>query len=74
MPQIDDGPTDGPPGRALKTVCVKLTVNEARELFDSLQVWAEDAAEGLVDPGWHTHITHADGNELTVAIGTDPPR
>jgi hypothetical protein len=69
MPQIDDGPTDGPPGRPLKAACVTLSVAEARELLESLQVWGEEAAEGFVDPGWHTHVTDSEGNELTIAIG-----
>ncbi len=77
MPQIDDGPTDGPPGRPLKTAWVTLSVAEARELLEALQVWGEEVPEGLVDPGWHTHVTDSEGNELTIAIvpreGGDKP-
>ena len=31
MPKIDDGSTDGPPGRALQTVTVELSGDEAYE-------------------------------------------
>ena len=69
VPRIDDGPTDGPPGRQLKSAWVTLTTDEARELLTALAFWDEDALQGEADPDWHTHITDADGNELTVAIG-----
>ena len=65
MPVIDDGPTDGPTGRRLKTAFVSLTIEEAEELLEALRLWRE---EGVQDPGWHTHLTDADGNELTIAI------
>jgi len=68
VPRIDDGPTDGPPGRRLKSAWVTLTVDEARELLEALRFWDEEVAEGAQDPGWHTHIEDADGNELTVAV------
>ena len=68
MPRIDDGPTDGPPGRQLTSACVDLSAAEALELLDALTLWAEDVAEGSVDPDWHTHITGADGSELTISI------
>jgi hypothetical protein len=72
MPKMDDGPTDGPPGRALETVSVELSADEAYELLESLKVWAEEVAQGQRDPGWHTHIADTGGRELTVAI-TLPP-
>jgi hypothetical protein len=50
------------------------TAEEALDLLNSLRVWAEGAAEGSSDPGWHTHITDADGNELTIADGPDLAR
>ena len=68
MPRIDDGSTDGPPGRRLKLAWVTLTVGEARELLESLRYWEEEVAAGDLDPGWHTHITDSDGNELTLAV------
>jgi hypothetical protein len=71
MPRIDDGPTDGPPGKQLKSAWVTLTTDEARELFLALAAWDEEVSEGQTDPGWHTHITDADGNELTVAVSPD---
>ena len=72
MPKMDDGPVDGPPGRALQTVSVELSVDEAYELLESLRVWAEEVAEGNGDPGWHTHVADEDGRELTVAIALPP--
>jgi hypothetical protein len=43
MPRIDDGPTDGPPGRSIRTACVTLTSSEAHELLEALSLWAEEA-------------------------------
>jgi len=71
MPQIDDGPTDGPAGRSLKSVWVTLSVVEAHELLGSLRVWAEEVAEGRIDPGWHTHVTGSEGNGLTISVAPD---
>ena len=71
MPQMDDGPTDGPPGRSLRTVWVTLTAAEAVELHEALGSWAEEIDEGYPDPGWHTHITDTDQNELTVSVTLD---
>jgi hypothetical protein len=68
MPQIDDGPTDGPPGRSIRTACVTLTSSEAHELLEALSTWAKDASDDEVDPGWHTHIAGDDGRELTLVI------
>jgi len=48
---------------------VTLTAEEAIELLTALAFWDQDASEGQADQDWHTHITDADGNELTVAIG-----
>jgi hypothetical protein len=50
---------------------VTLSAHEARELYESLEDWAEGADEGRVHPEWHTHITDAAGNELTIAISVD---
>lgn len=66
MPKIDDGPTDGPPGRQLTTAWVQLSADEAHDLLESLKVWAKDPMEG-----WHMHITDADGRELTISVETD---
>ena len=71
VPQIDTGPTDGPPGPAVKTAWVTLTVPEAQELLETLQIWAEEVADGHLDPQWHAHLTDDDGNELTIAITPD---
>jgi hypothetical protein len=68
VPRIDDGSTDGPPGRRLTSAWVTLTVGEARELLYALRSWDEHVAKDAQDPGWHTHITDSDGNELTVAV------
>jgi hypothetical protein len=71
MPRIDDGPTDGPRGRPLKTAWVTLSVDEARDLLVALALWDEDMEQGQEDPGWHTHIRDADGNELTISVELD---
>jgi hypothetical protein len=68
MPRIDDGPTDGPPGRVIRTACVTLTSSEALELLEALSLWAEEVADDEVNRGWHTHLSDEDGRELTVAI------
>ena len=68
MVQIDDGPTDGPPGNELRRAWVEPTADEAYELLESLKVWAEDVEEGHPDPGWHTHIGSRDATELTISI------
>jgi hypothetical protein len=69
MPIIDDGPTDGPPGRELKSAWVTFSPAEAREVLEALKDWADEIEEGRPDPGWHTHVTDELGNELTIAIG-----
>jgi hypothetical protein len=71
VPHIDDGPTDGPPGRRLNSVWVTLSVAEAEELLSSLRAWSNEVADGQLDPGWHTHVTDSDGNELTIAVASD---
>jgi hypothetical protein len=68
MPRIDDGPTDGPPGRSIRTACVTLTSAEAHQLLEALSLWAEEAADDEGNRGWHTHLTDGDGHELTVVI------
>jgi hypothetical protein len=74
MPRMDDGPTDGPPGRPLKTVWATLSIEDARHLLLSLEYWAEELENGDADPGWHMHITDADGNELTIAVALHESR
>jgi hypothetical protein len=71
MPQIDAGPTDGPPGPPVATAWVTLSVDEAQELLEALHAWAEAVAEGPLAPGWHTHLRDSDGNELTIGIASD---
>ncbi|MEO6859477.1 MAG: hypothetical protein ABI323_12975 [Solirubrobacteraceae bacterium] len=73
MPKMDDGLTDGPPGRALMHATVVLTQGEARDLLDGLQVWAQGLSEGAGDPNWHMHLTDDTGGELTIAITPEPP-
>jgi hypothetical protein len=68
MPQIDDGSAESGPGRRLKSALVTLSAEEAQELHAALDVWAADLVAGESDPQWHTHITDADGNELTIAV------
>lgn len=68
MPEIDDGPTDGPPGRRLPTVTVVLSRAEALVLLASLKEWEAELVSAAPDPGWHTHILDDDGNELTIAV------
>ena len=68
MPEIDDGPTDGPPGKRLRAVWVRLSHTEALQLLESLKVWADELQAGHTDPGWHTHIDDAEGNTLAIAI------
>jgi hypothetical protein len=71
VPQIDDCPTDGPPGRTLQAAWVELTMDEAYELLASLQIWAKEMAEGRRDPGWHTHVSDDQGRELSISIRLD---
>jgi len=68
MPNIDDGSADSGPGRPLKTAWITLSVEEGQELFEALRLWSADLGAGEADPRWHTHISDAAGNELTVAI------
>jgi hypothetical protein len=63
MPKMDDGPADGPPGRELRTVSVRLTAAEAQELLETLSARSED---DFPDPGYHLHIADDDGRELTI--------
>ena len=65
---MDDGPTDGPPGRDLRTVSVELTPAEAQELLEALAARAE---ADHPDPGWHVHITDDEGRELTILVSGD---
>ena len=58
------------PGQLLHDVWVYITPDEAFELLASLDVWAEEAQEGRLDPGWHMHITDS-GREFTLAIDPD---
>jgi hypothetical protein len=68
MPRMDDGPTDGPAGRDLRTVSIQLTPAEAQELLEGLVVRSE---ETHADPGWHLHITDEEGRELTISVSGD---
>jgi cobyrinic acid a,c-diamide synthase len=68
MPKMDDGPTDGPPGRELRTVSVRLTPAEAQELLEALVARSE---EDYPDPGYHLHITDDEGRELTISVSGD---
>ena len=68
MPRMDDGPTDGPQGNELRTVWIELTADEARDLLESLQVWAEEGEDGVRDPAWHMHLGDDEGRELTMSI------
>jgi hypothetical protein len=65
---MDDRPNDGPSGRELQTVTVELTPEEAGELLEALFARAD---EDRPDPGWHLHITDAEGRELTIAVSGD---
>lgn len=69
MPKIDDGSAERGPGHPLKSAWVTLSPAEAHELQVALALWSEDVAAGESDPKWHTHITDAEGNELTIAVG-----
>jgi len=68
MPEMDDGPSGGPPGRELRTVSVRLAPAEAQELLEALFARSEEA---YPDPGYHLHIADADGRELTISISGD---
>ncbi len=68
MPKIDDGSTDGPAGKDIRTAWVELSAEEAYQLLDALKMWAEETQEGHPDPEWHTHVTDNVGRELTVSI------
>jgi hypothetical protein len=70
VPRIDEGSAETGPGRSLKNAWVTLTEREAHDVLEALRVWAEETASGRPDPQWHTHVTDADGNELTIAIGS----
>jgi hypothetical protein len=50
----------------LQDVWVYLTPDEAREILQAFQFWAEER-EGFNGRGWHMHLTD-DGRELTLAI------
>ncbi len=39
--------------------------------MEAPEVWAEEAAEHRLDPGWHTHVTGAGGNDLTIAVAPE---
>lgn len=67
--EIDDGSAGSDPGRVLKSAWMTLSIEEAHELLQALQLWAEEP-----DPKWHAHITDTDGNELTIAISTSDDR
>ena len=58
------------PGQSLREVWIYLSPEEAVELRNALDDWAE---EDPVDPEWHTHIGGASEAEVTIAIGPRPP-
>jgi hypothetical protein len=68
MPKMDDGPTDGPPGRELRSASVELTPTEAQDLLEAL---VARSSEDFPNPGWHLHITDDDGRELTIRVSGD---
>jgi hypothetical protein len=68
MPQIDDGGAHDSPGRQLRTAWVTLSHEEGLELRQALEGWFEETQTREADSGWHTHITDAEGYELTIAI------
>lgn len=68
MPIIDDGRAIGPSGKRLPNASVELSSGEARDLLKSLQAWEDEIRDGVLDPGWHTHVADEGGNELTIAI------
>jgi hypothetical protein len=53
-------------GTPLTDIWVYLTPDEAREVLQALQFWA-DQKEGYRGPGWHMHIADGD-REFTLAI------
>jgi hypothetical protein len=57
-------------GNASEGLVAVLTVAEARMLLMSLQYYFEEADEGNLDPGWHTHIGSGD-QELAIAIESE---
>ena len=47
-----------------------LTPEEARDRFESLAVHYEEIEDGLLDPGWHTHIGTGDSVQ-TIAVSSE---
>ena len=68
MPQIDDGGAHDGPGRQLRTAWVTLSHEEGLQLYQALDGWFGETEAGSADPGWHTHLTDAEGYQLTIAI------
>lgn len=58
------------PGKQLREVWIYLSPEEALQLRQALDYWAE---EDPVDPDWHTHIGGAPEPEVTIAISPRPP-
>jgi hypothetical protein len=52
----------------LRDVWVFLTPDEAHEIREALESWAEER-EGFTSPGWHMHVTDGD---LELTLGIDP--
>jgi hypothetical protein len=71
VPRLDDGSAARGSGRPLRSVWATLTVEEAQELLETLTLWAQDLAAAEPDLQGHTHVSDADGNELTIAIEPD---
>jgi hypothetical protein len=53
------------PGHAVTEVWAYLSRDEAVQLWDALNAWASEPASA----GWHCHVSDADGNKLTIAVG-----
>ena len=53
------------PGHPLREVWIYLSPDEAVELRNALDDWAE---EDPVDPEWHTHLGGASEADVTIAI------
>jgi hypothetical protein len=58
------------PGKQLHEVGISLSPEEAVELRQALDYWAE---HDPADPDWHTHIGGAGEAEVTIGIGPRPP-
>jgi hypothetical protein len=53
------------PGSVLKEVWVYLSDQEAVEVVQAISEYLSEPQA----PGWHFHVTDADGNQLSIGIG-----